>query len=106
MAGQPGRSGRRPSDATVAIRGIVNDPECFRIVEERAKQDPVFWFQLYQQIHGRPPQAIELSGPARGPIVYRADFPDEAASHAPTNGHAHPAAAALLSAAVRGGQEA
>ena len=62
MAGKPGRSGRRPSEALQMIRNLVNDPQCLRAARERARKDPVFWFQLYQQIHGRPAQAVTLSG--------------------------------------------
>lgn len=56
---RPG-SGRKASPATKIIRRIVNDPTALKAAFEYARNNPLFWFQLYQQIHGRAPQAIAL----------------------------------------------
>lgn len=103
-AGRPNTTGVKSFGFRDWCRRVVTDPAVQALMAAQAATDPDFALKLAEHGFGRPCQAIEVSGPSRGPIRYRAEFPDEAA--APTNGHADATAAALLSAGLSGGQEA
>lgn len=71
---RPG-SGRKPSKATAAIREIVNNPKCIENALKFAEESPAFWFQLYQQIHGKPAQAVALSGSIDHGVTHQVELP-------------------------------
>ena|ERR1043166_7130720 len=89
---RPG-AGRKPSAATLAIRAAIDDPVALRKAKARARKDPAFWFQLYQQIHGRPAQAVlvgqgEFEQAQDGSLTYRAVYGSAPPAGANgTNGH-------------------
>ena len=80
---RPG-SGRPISASTKAIREIVNDPKCIKNALKLAKESPAFWFQLYQQIHGKPAQAVAISGSVDHAVVHQVELPGGYAVATPT----------------------
>jgi hypothetical protein len=63
---RPG-AGRKPSEFKLFMRSVASDPEAWEKARERAREDPVFWLKCCEFAHGRPAQAVQLSGSVEVP---------------------------------------
>ena len=65
----------------LALRQITEDPTAIENAVEHARTDAEFWLKLVQQLHGRPPQALDVrtaqvDADEFGCLTYRSAFDD------------------------------